>query len=1240
MSGKNIIFKIFFLILIGNNIFSNAETKKKGTRGLLPEINNNNEKTTPEANDQKQLNSELLISRTENKAIEALESILKKKKGSPQEADLLNRLAELYMRKSKSGRFFDLQRQNNKNSLSSFPIPDEKGADSIKKALIQYQKILTQFPKFEEYDSVLFNSAFAYQQINEKKKSETNYKNLIESFSNSKLYTDSLIALGELLYDQGKFKEAEAYFEKIEKYPDSKVYSYGIYKLAWTYYNLKDSSKAINMLKTVISKNPATEEAMNKKGYYLRKESLRDMVLFIGEVYAAKDLYQFFKKIATEEELGPVLFDMAKLYDSYAKLKDIHIFLNEFIDKENSNSYIVRSHLLLADTYETLKKRDFVLRHLNLASDLCVIGSDWRAKQTEEEVLKSCHSDFRRATLELAKKWWEIWQKNKAHQEFSELTEKILRLILKNEPIDSPDIKTRMALAELLFQKGDFEQASENYNLASLKAITFISQNRELTPELNENTSLNQKNLATLAHDSTYSALFAKEKSIEKQKTDSKSEQRKDIITRYLKTFPKGDYFYEVNLKLAIIYYEENKLNDSAVILEDLINQKTSQEVKIKAEDLLLDIKNIEKKYSEVKNLSIKFNQSSTDTSRKKILNKIYEESHYFENKEQIKTMDARSSAFKLYEYYQAHPQSELGKQAFLDALNLLIKNRFLIDGTQKTIEFIKTFPEFDKKLLLKKDLITSLIEIGDLTKAAEYLLEISSEDKENKLKNLEAAADFMILDGKMNQARSIYHQLLLELPKDQRSRIFLKIKSSLDQSSNQKEIDKIEKIINELSIEPYVTEGLIKKAQNLFDQKKLTECYELTNKILKRDVDAKYRAKARYLQGLIFEKELFNQSVKTSKEEKIGLIIQIKTERLDKAQTAYLSVTKMTTEKSLLLKAFEGVDRSLNNYILSLSELTPPSSLTEADQQELKKELKKITEPLIEKRKEYVEQIEQLKTYALSSDSNWNDLDPKIPFPINFKKEIQLEYNYLNQNKELKKAYELIRSKERSVKDKEHITPIVSSDYLNKSDFHALGVFYLALEAESKGLKLKANWLLEKLKIDPINKDAIPSIQFAQFVVSNNHRLLDSKYLLEIEKIHSDAIFKLENPHVDYTVFRIWLANAVNDKVNFQKNCQILEQGNLKDIGHALLEYTLPLCVEFFASNKDLQKAENFLNLIPFKNWKQKEYYYLTQARLEELYKNSPKTALNFYEKANKEATLSDMKKWIEKKISLLKLN
>lgn len=1226
-------FKITNLLLVSilSISVSWAQNKKKEDRGLLPELQTNN---TDKDTESKNLKSEVLISRTENKAIEALQSILKKKKGTPQEADYLNRLAELYMRKSKSGRFFDIQRDNKSKVMSSFPIPDEKGVDSIKKALDVYNKILKDFPKFDEYDSVLFNSAFALQQLNQKKQSEINYKRLIESYPQSKLMTDSLIALGELLYDQGKFKEAQIYFEKIENYPESKVYSYGLYKLAWTNYNLKQSDKAISKLKEVIAKNPANDDGSNKKGYYLRKEALRDLVLFIGEVHDAHELYTIFKKLTTDEELGQAMFDMAKLYDSYSKLKDIHIFLNEFIKKEENNSFVVRSHLLLADTFETLKKRDLVIEHFSKAAELCQTGSNWRVNQKEDEISKSCQQEFRKNSLEMAKKWWEIWQKNKAHKEFSQFTEKILRLVLANENYEDPDLKTRMALAELLFQNESFEDSSENYNIVSQKTKD-----------------------AKLAHDATYSALFAKEKSIEKAKTDLKVAQRKELVERYLKNFPQGEYALSVGLKYAVILYEEKSYTESLKILVPLSQNKTDLEIKTKSEDLILDIKNVEKKYAEVKELSKKFLESTKDTSRKQSLNKINEESHYFEIQEENQKSDRYAAALRLYDYYKQHSQSELGRQSFLDSLTIFFKENFLVDATEKASEFLKNYPKYEKSLELKKEILKSLVDMGKLEAAADLLIELSQLDVKNKTTHLEAAADFYALELKNSQARKIYHQLLLDSPKEKRAAVFFKIKNTLKLPADKSEVEKIEKIMLDQNIEPFVTEILTAKAQKLYDEKKYSECYELSLKILKRDVEASQRAYARYLQGLIFEKELVNQSVKTSKEDKLGLVIQLKTERLDKAQTAYLSVTKMTNDKKLMVKAFEGVDRSLENYIQSLKDFTPPPSFSENDQKELKKELDKLITPLIDKRQEYVKEIAQMKMETATSSTSWENLSAtEIPSP-NMNKKFNFSLNSLfletwPYDKELKTISLLklpkIKNTDLNVELKDQLvllahfintkqeakTQNLIDLWLNKVNTKSLGLYATVILSELQEKNLKALWLLENLK--KTDKGNMPLYSYGVF---KDNVTTANELNFNLEKEDENWLGLVTNS-VDFKFYQFITSYRLKKFGIAKEICQQLSSTSELDQRKSLKEYLLPLCSDAVAAAGDIENSEKVLASLATKDWKNKEAYYLAVARIYELYKKSPETAIKFYEFANKESSSADIKAWVVKKIEFLRSN
>lgn len=1219
-------FVIYVLLaLFSISLYANP---KGDDRGLLPELNT--QKSSEKESDSQALKSEVLISKTENKAIEALQSIIKKKKGTPQEPDLLNRLAELYMRKSKSGRFFDLQRSSNQKTISSFPIAQEKGADWLQKAVKTYNQILTQYPKFNETDSVLFNSAFAYQQLGQKKNSEANYKSLIERFPNSSILPDTLLALGELLYDQGRFSDAKTHFERIESYPDSRVYVYGLYKLGWANYNLKNSSEAIKKLKLVVEKNPPETENSNKKGYYLRKEAIRDLVLFIGEVYQAEDLYDFFKAIVTTDELGPALFDMAKLYDSYSRLKDIHIFLNEFIKKEPDNLFVVKSHILMAETYETIKKRDLVISELAFAGENCTVGSRWRKAQTPEAIAEICQSEFKRASLDLAKRWWEIWQKNKSHKEFSLLTETILKLIIKNEDITAPDLKTRTILAELQFQIEKFDEAADNYY--------FVASNSKDKKEI---------------HDTLYASLYSIEKQLESKPTDKKKDDRKQRSIEYYTKFPEGEHFFPVGLKVAVIYYEEKNYEEALKVLAVTEKSKTDLTVRSKSQDLILDIYNIQKRYTELKNLSQQYLKESKDDSRSKSLQKINEESHFSEIQVKNSQLKPLEQTQNLISYFELHKGSDLGQRALLDALKIYLENKSLNKFTQSAEELLKLYPNYDKKTNLIKDLVNSYTDLTNLKKAGDWSLKLAAMEKEKDKKHIytENAADLFLLEGDNKEARTLYQQLLTESPKDKRIQLFAKIKATLDSTKDQKEIHKINGIILDLNIEPFATEVLTEKAATLYNDKNYKDAFDLTMKILKRESPTEARAKARFIQGQILEQEFTSQSMKTTKEDRLALIIQLKTERLEKAQTAYLSVTKMTTAPDLVRSSFEAIDRCYGHYIDSLATMPLPETLSTNDQTELRTEIKKVLVPIEERRKENLAAIGESGTNKNRKAANidaWLTTTPEtsarlemgnkyesfltLALPKTMTGEVKLfSIKDVGDCRKDAKVIDMGLVYSCGEKFQIDLAESFASQISNKENILEIVQWSNGYLAFKKGQFLKSQWIFEKLL-----KETQNNVGLIQYNIS----LLKKKNKPDTTTdINIDSLANLNDAESFMALYTRFIMSYRNKDYktidallyNLMKQREYTENAELR-------EYIVPFIAESLSQVENTEKAIKVLDSLPTAQWKNPEYLYFSKARIYEVFKNSTERAIYFYDLANKETRLADKKSWLVKKLDFLK--
>ena len=229
---------------------SNASKKKQDLsveKQLQLNANDENE------NDIKALKTEIMISKTEKKAIDQALKLIKKYKNSPLEPDLHFRLAEMYMRRAKTARFFEINRESETIiRLAPKIVAQANSRQFIVNALSSYQTIQKKFPRYHQMDLVLFNDAFARQQLGQEKEAERIYWLLIQKFHSSPLVPDCHLAIGEINFDRGNFSFALEHFQAIQKYPESRVYPYGHYKAAWSLYNLRRAIDGLKKLEEVV----------------------------------------------------------------------------------------------------------------------------------------------------------------------------------------------------------------------------------------------------------------------------------------------------------------------------------------------------------------------------------------------------------------------------------------------------------------------------------------------------------------------------------------------------------------------------------------------------------------------------------------------------------------------------------------------------------------------------------------------------------------------------------------------------------------------------------------------------------------------------------------------------------------------------------------------------------------------------------------------------------------------------
>lgn len=1187
-----------------------ASATQEQTKGLLPEVRMNSD--NEDQNQEKAFQSEVLITKAENKAIDSLVKIIAKKKGTADEPDLLFRLSELYMRRAKSGRFFDLN-ITSESRLSHIGIPNQKTQEALKAAIKVYDRIQKEFPKYKNLDAVYFNNALAHLQTKQTDQARSLYEQMITNFPNSALLPDTLLETGEIYYFQQKFTEALEKFKAIERFPKSKAYPYGLYKSAWSYYNLKQTDQGVQQLLAVVRENPA--DSTDQKKYNLRKEALRDLTLFVGETMPPESLFGFFEKITTENELGEAMLSLALLYESHSKFKEISIFAKQFIDKYPNNPNAVKCYAKLIESNETLKHRDVVISYLKKMGEYCK-SQPFSAAASKDE--KSCQDQFRSISLEISKKWWDIWLKNKKNVEFSKLTEQSFEILLDNDDILKPDSKSRYAYAELLFQLEKFEKSSESYEEVS-----------------------NHKGIdKTLMHDALYGALYSLEKQIDQKDDPVLVERQKSLGQRYVKEFANGEHIVQIQYKLGFIAYKQQDYDLALTLLSPLAKKPKYESIKSKSEDMILDIYNIKKDYKSIQAFARETNKNTTNEKRKQNLTKIIEESHYSQIQQDAATLPVVKQIDQLRAFSKEHSSAKLGQDAYWQAVSLAYSNGLDVMGAELSLDFVKQYPQDPRKLDAIRESVKSFIEAGQITQAISTLRELARIDTANSFKHLELSCDLLQVNSQLAESRGCYRGLFDSADKKKKTELLTKIMKSFKDGKNTSELASIQSEILKENIEPYATALLIDQARKLLAERKFKDAFNMSLKINARPVDGDARAEARLIQATVLEKEFVDQSVK-AREDKFAAVLSMKTEKLDKAFTAYSGTLKMSKKENIQVQALQGIDRLYAHFIEAISNMPIPTTLTPDDQKVLKTELVKLTDPFQKKKTDNLAQLRKLSQLSTgnSEDVIWADfstektVEPRIKFPAS-----DLLSNFIPTNLVVSSSgfSRLPASEKRcdpsaisavslgaciQVKKYEDAEKLAFKLTATKEN-RAMGLYYLSVIADRKDETDKALWMIEKaVTLDPENS------------VLNYQK---GKVLYSVEGINSalpyfEKVLDMKKSSPDLVVMSALKSFSDRDYISATEEFSRLSNEELYTYGVGLLY--VEATAQKGETDQALKLASKFLNFKP-------DYVdmWIEQARVFEFFGLNYEGALTSYQKALSKSGSAEQKEWLKKKIDFLK--
>lgn len=838
--------------------------------------------------------SEALVSMSEQKAIEALERILEKRRGSPDEPDLLERLSELHLKQAKSVRFFNLNRTNDKNLSLLPPVIKEKAAlRPLKKAVECFQQIQTKSPKYAHADRVHFHKALTLAQMGLFKPSTVEVETLLAKYPKSEWRSDAHLLIGEVFYDSQRYTQALSHFNEAATSDKIKISHYAQYKAAWTLYNLERNEDAIAKLMGLVK----AVDPEKPEGFALRSESLRDIALYLTETRASNEAFDFFQKFTTPQETAAGLYRMANIYRSHSKHKDARLIANEYLKRGTDETGKIQFRLLMAKDAKERKDPTDQVAHLKAAYDLCLIQPD------DAEV---CKQDLRVQLTESAEDAWKSWEKTK-NPAALKATKEIFEIEIQRNPDPRP--KTLEAYAELLFQSDDFENAARIYR--ELVAKT----KNDKTPKADA--KLKEKALEKYQ----YGSLVSLDRWMDQNKNAVLApEFYKEEVLVHLKDFPQTPFKAELLLRLANIQYAEMdfakaEANLRTVLATNVKAKDAKEDPRVPAENLLLETLKAQNKTAEFRKTLDGITEKTTDTTRKTELRRLVAQLEL----EKLETAPTGTDgdAKKLKEYLD-----------FMQAYKNDVK---------------VTEPVYWKTLALALTM--------NEDKVAFELIERKADSKDVRL--WDGLKQILVRFDKTPAAKrpgsvELFETSLKRANGNEVAKILWTYRENLIQyNGSPARIAALENEILKRGMEPEKSLILVSRLEKDFEAGKVEKVFNESRALVASSKPAIVRARARLLQARVLEQELRRQSVKSSLT-RLQMVIGMKLEKLGKAQEAFMSTIQMAGQDPATSRdAREGLKRCFQHSIEALKAVEIKEELNAQEKKSLDEQMQNLISPL-----------------------------------------------------------------------------------------------------------------------------------------------------------------------------------------------------------------------------------------------------------------------------------------------------
>ena len=289
-------------------------------------------------------------------------------------AEMMLRLADLYFQQGrylylKEMEVFDRLYEKCFNSETCNPEvlkPDNSGSKEWQlKSIKLYESILRGYPTVRPGGPGHLLPGLSLQGPGQRGEGGRVVQAAGEALPGLRVPPDAYVLIGEYYFEvkANAFGALKAY-QKAATFTDSPKYSYAMYKLGWSYYNVGDYEKGIETMKTVVSYSMSQTE-QTQSNLQLQDEALKDLVRFFADADAMNEAIEYFTKLGRDDLIRSTLKKLAAMFFEQGKFdRSVEMYRRLIVDSPTSTDN-PEYQVEIINAYKKMGQREKVLEEIN-----------------------------------------------------------------------------------------------------------------------------------------------------------------------------------------------------------------------------------------------------------------------------------------------------------------------------------------------------------------------------------------------------------------------------------------------------------------------------------------------------------------------------------------------------------------------------------------------------------------------------------------------------------------------------------------------------------------------------------------------------------------------------------------------------------------------------------------------------------------------------------------------------------